>query len=89
MWDCWYTDDSAKERKCYACRMGYTVAADEVSCTSYVADENCRVVNAVNGCNMCWQGYYFDTFKCKLGGGVGGVAGVVLVGVLALGVALW
>ena len=62
LWDCWYTDDSAKERKCYACRQGYTVNADEVSCTSYEADKNCRVVNSVNGCNICWQGYYFDDF---------------------------
>lgn len=60
--------ESSTCTSCASCKAGYAVASDKLSCKAYTEDPNCNRLYSTfpNWCEVCWNGYYWDTSVCKL-----------------------
>lgn len=56
---------------CYSCKKQYAVAYNDLYCTGFTSDNNCRKLASDNqGCWYCWHSYYWDMDFCKLLGNI-------------------
>lgn len=65
---------------CYGCMKDYALNSNGTTCTSYVTDPYCRVLDSTGtGCSSCWYSYWFNGTVCYLRGGLAVVGGVLLI----------
>jgi len=71
--------------KCMTCKSDYAVANNDLTCTSFTTDSNCRKLGTGNTyCYTCWMAYYFDTKTCLLGGKILAFVGSLMMAAYAL-----
>jgi hypothetical protein len=70
--NCDYVEQiSTTVKHCYACGYNFAVTFNDLLCSAFTADSNCRKLGSSNaGCWYCWHSYYWDSDHCRLGAGL-------------------
>ena len=56
----------ASTLSCDSCKAGYALKSNQIKCTSFTIDANCRMLNGSNTCQYCFHSYFWNTNLCKL-----------------------
>jgi len=78
----WNAGSNPAAANCYIPKSGYVVVKTRLSTVAWTGVENCKGLHSGDAmCELCWDGYYWDTTKCSLASnllGLGFLAAVAL-----------
>jgi hypothetical protein len=79
--NCDYTTWSGTVQNCKFADSGYAVASTMLTAVAYTTDSNCQTLatTVTTDCQVCWDGYYWNTTVCLLSAKLLGAAFLAVV----------